>query len=360
MKIMTILGTRPELIRLSRIIPKLDEFCDHFFVHTGQNYSANLKDVFFEELGIRQPDMYMDAVGQSTMATVGSILTQTEALLKEHQPDKVLILGDTNSGLSAFVAKRMGIPVYHMEAGNRCFDDEVPEEVNRPVIDKCSSILMPYTQHSRRYLLKEGYEGKNIIVTGNPIVEVLAHYNNQINASTVVEKLNLTAQNYMLCSLHREENIDYKDRLKGFMEAFETLASEYNMPVVISVHPRLKARLEEFDITPECDDIKMIDALGFFDFNQLQKQACCVLSDSGTVPEECAIHQTPVVLLRTSTERPELVESGLMVVAGRQSDVIFPAVAAALGKTNYDLPQDYKNTDVSGTVVSILLSSHSI
>ncbi len=357
MKILTIIGTRPEIIRLSRVIPKLDKACDHILVHTGQNYSANLKDVFFEELGIRSPDVYLNSIGKSTIETVGNILTQTETLIKEHKPDRILILGDTNSGLAAYTAKRMGVPVFHMEAGNRCFDDEVPEEVNRPLIDKCSAVLLPYTEHSRKHLLNEGYSAKRITVTGNPITEVLTHYLPKAEKSDVLERLNLEKGGYFLSTLHREENIEHKERLESFISAFEEISTKHKKPILLSVHPRTKKKLEQFQISPKTDMVKFVDALGFFDFIQLQKNAACVLSDSGTVPEECSILGVPNVLLRTSTERPELFEAGSMIISGRKKNDIVNATNTALNQGNsWQIPLDYKDCNVSDKVTKIITS----
>lgn len=353
---MTIVGTRPEIIRLSRIIPKLDKICNHTLVHTGQNHSHNLNDIFFDELGIRNPNHYLDAAGDHFAETIGHIVIKIQNLFQSTRPDKVLILGDTDSGLSAIVAKRMGIPVYHMEAGNRCFNDEVPEEINRRIIDSCSDLLLPYTNHSRQYLLKEGYHPQSIIVTGNPIHEVVKYYLSEIDMQTPLKKLNITSKNYFLVTLHRAENVDHIDRLKTFIQAFEDLATTYNKPVLISVHPRLRKRINEFGIKTS-SKLLLLDAFGFFEFVKLQKDAFCVLSDSGTVPEECSILNVPVVLLRSSTERPELLECGAMIMTGRNPQMIIDAVRVMTsGKMHYDLPIDYKDTNVSDKIAHILLS----
>ncbi len=356
-KIMTIVGTRPEIIRLSRVTPALDNTCDHILIHTGQNHSHNLNDIFFEELGIRKPDHYMDAAGTSFPQTISHIIQKTADVLEQYKPDKLLVLGDTDSGLSSIVAKRMGIPVYHMEAGNRCFDNEVPEEINRRIIDSCSDILLPYTRNSQGYLLKEGYHPKSIIVTGNPIHEVIDYYMSSIDKTNPLKKLNVKDKDYFLVTLHRAENVDKQYRLQTFMDIFDHLASDYNKDILVSVHPRMKKRLHDFGITPQNNKVKLIDAFGFFEFIHLQKKAFCVLSDSGTVPEECAILNVPCVLLRTSTERPELLESGSFILAGRDPDTIMNAVKnVTQSNIKSDIPNDYKPLTVSQTVARIIIS----
>jgi len=355
-KIMTIIGTRPEIIRLSRVIPALDNACEHILIHTGQNHSHNLNDLFFEELGIRKPDHYMDAAGTSFSQTIGQIIQKTADVLEQYKPDKLLILGDTDSGLSSIVAKRMGIPVYHMEAGNRCFDNEVPEEVNRRIIDSCSDILMPYTRNSRDYLLQEGYQPKSIVVTGNPIHEVIDYYMPSIEKANPLKKLDAKAKDYFLVTLHRAENVDKKDSLQNFMNIFDKLSSDYNKYILISVHPRMRKRLDDFGIKPKSNKIKLIDAFGFFDFIHLQKNSYCVLSDSGTVPEECAILNIPCVLLRKVTERPELLEVGSFILAGSNPDTILNAVKnVTQSKIKQNIPDDYKSISVSQTVTRLIV-----
>src|SRR6266568_3277354 len=292
MKLLTILGTRPEFIRLSQIIRKLDGLCCHVIVHTGQNYDVNLNDVFFQEMGIRAPDHYLRARG-SFGEQIGTILTQVESVLREEKPDRFLVLGDTNSSLAAIVAKRMGIPVYHMEAGNRCYDDGVPEEVNRRLIDHSSDILLPYTERSRQNLLAEGIPGQRIYVTGNPIKEVLDSFENQIASSPICKNLNIEKNKYFLVTLHREENVDIPDRLRKFAQAFEQLVQKYDIPLIWSIHPRTRKQLELNSITLNEEKIKLSEPFGLFDFVHLEKNAFCVLSDSGTVQEECCIFKIP-------------------------------------------------------------------
>jgi len=286
LKVLTVLGTRPEIIRLSRVIEKLDGCADHVLVHTGQNYDKNLDDIFFKQLSVRKPDYYLGAKG-SFAEQVGIILKGMENALIEEKPDKVLALGDTNSALSVLVAKRMGIPVYHMEAGNRCYDDRVPEEVNRRIIDHSSDVLMPYTERSRINLLREGIPGERIFVTGNPIKEVLDHYEKKIDSSKIIQNLGLKNGNYFLATLHRAENVDVPERLDNFVKAFNTVAAIYKVPIIWSVHPHTRKRLQKRKLDKR---IMAIEPLGLFDFVKLEKNAMCVLTDSGTVQEECCIY----------------------------------------------------------------------
>ena len=307
MKILTILGTRPEIIRLSCTIGKLDSLCDHVLVHTGQNYDPNLNEIFFQQMGVRSPDIYLDAKG-SFGQQIGIILARSEEIMLAEKPDKFLVLGDTNSALAAFVAKRLGIPVYHMEAGNRCYDDRVPEEVNRRVIDHSSDILMPYTERSRQNLLHEGIPGNRIFVTGNPIFEVIQTHSKPVAESKILETLMIQPGGYFLVTLHRAENVDGEQRLRQFAEALERLQQSYGIPVIVSTHPRTQNKLQAFGICVNNPQIRLLEPFGFFDFLALEQNAYCVLSDSGTVQEECAIFKVPNVTLRDVTERPETLE----------------------------------------------------
>src|SRR4051812_20088958 len=264
MRVMTVLGTRPEIIRLSRVIPLLDANAQHVLVHTGQNYDDRLNGLFFREMGIRGPDSYMGVRGSSFGEQVGEILGKSETLLREHRPDRLLILGDTNSGLTALVARRLGIPVYHMEAGNRCFDDRVPEEVNRRVIDHASSVLLPYTNRSRDNLLREGIDGRSIYVTGNPIKQVLDRYADAIGASPVLERLGVAKGKYILATMHRAENVDREDKLNDLVEAFRRLAALHKVPVICSLHPRTRSKVEKFGVDTTADGLQFVEPLGFF------------------------------------------------------------------------------------------------
>lgn len=354
MKLMTILGTRPEIIRLSRIIPKLDKLCEHVLVHTGQNYERSLNEVFFEELNLRAPNYILDSKSESLMGQISKILVECERLMIQEKPDRLLVLGDTNSALSSIVAKRMGIPVFHMEAGNRCFDDRVPEEVNRRIIDHSSDILLPYTERSRANLLKEGIPSNRIFVTGNPIKEVLNYYVSDIDASNALKELDLDVGKYFLVTLHRAENVDIEERLIRFVKAFHKLYKEYKIPIICSLHPRTRSKLEKYSLRLE--GVKTIEPLGLFDFVNLEKNAMCVLSDSGTVQEECCIFKVPTITLRDVTERPETVEAGSNILSGSEPESILRCLNIVLDQSNkWDPPKEYLVEDVSQTVVKIVL-----
>ncbi len=355
MKVLTILGTRPEIIRLSRLIAKLDTLCDHVLVHTGQNYTHSLNELFFQELGVRSPNHHLGIQSAQFGEQAGQILARVEKVLLSEKPDRLLILGDTNSGLSAVVAKRHGIPVYHMEAGNRCYDDRVPEEVNRRIIDHSSDVLLPYTERSRQNLLREGIPGKQIYVTGNPIHEVIQHYDAQIRESRILTTLNLQPCQYFLVTMHRAENVDLPERLKGLTDALERIQAEYAMPVIISTHPRTQARMSAFGVKNENQYIRFLEPFGFFDFITLERNAFCVLSDSGTVQEECCIFKVPNVTIRDVTERPETIEHGSNILSGAQPEVIVRCVHTVLDQKNdWTIPPEYLVPHVSNTVVKLL------
>jgi UDP-N-acetylglucosamine 2-epimerase (non-hydrolysing) len=355
MKILTILGTRPEIIRLSRVISKLDAQCDHVLVHTGQNYDFKLNELFFQQMGVRQPDHFMDAKG-SLGEQIGIIMEKSEKVMVSEKPDRLLLLGDTNSALSAVIAKRLGIPVYHMEAGNRCYDDRVPEEVNRRIIDHSSDVLMPYTERSRANLLREGIPGERIFVTGNPIYEVIRHYEKQVKQSTILSELGLKPGDYFLVTAHRAENVDDEGRLKNLLEGLDAVQKAYKKPVICSLHPRTKNKMEQFGIRVANKNIKMMEPFGFFDFIALEKNALCVLSDSGTVQEETCIFRVPAVTIRDVTERPETIECGSNVLAGVEPERMLDSVKAVLKqKPNWQPPPEYLVEDVSSIVLKIVL-----
>jgi UDP-N-acetylglucosamine 2-epimerase (non-hydrolysing) len=355
MKIMTILGTRPEIIRLSRIIEKLDGLCNHILVHTGQNYDPHLNEIFFQQMGVRAPDLYLNSKG-TFGEQIGTILTHSEQIMLSEKPDKFLVLGDTNSALAAFVAKRLGIPVYHMEAGNRCYDDRVPEEVNRRVIDHSSDILMPYTERSRQNLLREGIPGNRVYVTGNPILEVINHHAKQIAESNIHKTLNIKPGVYFLVTLHRAENVDDESRLRQFATAFEQLHQQYKLPVIVSTHPHTRNKLQTFGISVDNPQIRLLEPFGFFDFIALEQKAHCVLSDSGTVQEECAIFKVPNVTLRDVTERPETLECGSNILTGSNPDQILLCVKTVLSRpADWTPPIEYLAEDVSHTVIKLLM-----
>ncbi len=357
MKVMTVLGTRPEIIRLSRIIPKLDPLCEHVLVHTGQNFDPNLSEIFFEELGIRSPDHFLGVQGRSFGDQIGQIIKASEVIMQSEQPDRLLILGDTNSSLSAIVAKRMGIPVYHMEAGNRCYDDRVPEEVNRRIIDHSSDVLLPYTERSRANLLREGIAGERILVTGNPIYEVLQHYRQPIDESDVLERLHLTSGAYFLVTMHRAENVDIESRLRALVAALERLHQIHGIPLVCSLHPRTRDTMKRFGLLDHIGPgIQFHDPFGLFDFIRLEQNARCVLSDSGTVQEECCIYHVPNVTIRDVTERPETIECGSNILSGAERDTIVRAVECVLSQDpDWEVPGDYMVRTVSDKIVKIIL-----
>lgn len=359
LKLMTILGTRPEIIRLSATIKACDRYFDHVLVHTGQNWDYTLNQIFFEELGLRRPDHYLDSAGAHLGETIGNIIAKSYAVLQQERPDALLILGDTNSALAAISAKRLKVPIFHMEAGNRCFDQNVPEEINRKLVDHISDINLPYTEHSRRYLLAEGYRQEHIFVTGSPMPEVLGEHREQIENSQVLERLNLSAGQYILLSAHREENIDNEANFSSLMNAINNMAERYRMPLVYSTHPRSRKFIEqrEFVFHPL---VQSLEPFGFYDYNKLQKNAFCVLSDSGTLSEESAILGFAGVLIRTSTERPEVLDKGTIVIGGISGDDIEAAIELAVtmrgNQEPVALPPDYLDPNVSVKVVKIIQS----
>lgn len=355
MKIMTVLGTRPEIIRLSRVIALLDTLCTHVLVFTGQNYDPNLSTLFFEQLGVRRPDYTLDTRADSAWGQIGKILAQTDAVLEKERPDRFLVLGDTNSALTAQCAKRRGIPVYHMEAGNRCFDDRVPEEVNRRVIDHSSDVLLPYTNRSRDHLLREGFHPRRIYVTGNPIKEVMDHYAPRIAASDVLERLGVAPDQYFLVTLHRAENVDVPDRLHAFMRAFAAMGNAYGAPVLLSLHPHTRSRLAAAGFAPD-SAIRCMDPPGFFDFVHLEQHARALLSDSGTVQEEGCIMLRPTVTLRDVTERPETIECGSNVLSGCGEEEILRGLELVLGREQqWSVPGEYQEPHVSRIVGNIMI-----
>ena len=359
LKVMTILGTRPEIIRLSACIKACDKYFDHILVHTGQNWDFSLNQVFFEDLGLREPNYFLESVGNTLGETMGNIITKSYEVLQSETPDALLILGDTNSALSAISAKRLKIPIFHMEAGNRCFDQNVPEEINRKIVDHISDINLPYTEHSRRYLLSEGFRKEHIFVTGSPMQEVLGEHIEKIDASDVIERLGLEGGNYILVSAHREENIDNEENFMSLMSAINNIAQHYQMPVIYSTHPRSAKFIEQrkFKFHPLVQNLK---PFGFLDYNKLQKNSFCVLSDSGTLSEESAMLGFTGILLRTSTERPEVLDKGTVIVGGIRGDEVEQAIDMAIAMKNNcekaGLAFDYIDSNVSVKVVKIIQS----
>lgn len=359
LKLMTIVGTRPEIIRLSAVIKCADKYFNHILVHTGQNYDYTLNQVFFEDLCLRSPDYYLDSVGSDLGETMGNIIAKSYNLLQKEKPDAVLLLGDTNSALSAISAKRLKIPIFHMEAGNRCWDWNVSEMINRKIVDHISDINMPYTEHSRRYLLSEGIDGKTIFVTGSPMREVLRDHMDKIEKSNVLSRLNLEKEKYILVSAHREENIDIEENFMELMEAINHIAEKYQMPVIYSTHPRSMKFIEQrnFKFHPLVQNLK---PFGFLDYNNLQQNAFCVLSDSGTLSEESAMLHFPGVLIRTSTERPEVLDKGTIVIGGISGTAVEQATELAVAMYHNCeetvMAEDYADTNVSVKVVKLIQS----
>lgn len=353
---MTIFGTRPEIIRLCPVLKILDQHCQQITVHTGQNFQESLSDIFIKDLEIRQPDEHFGIKSKNFGEQIGQILSKTDEVLEKHKPDKVLILGDTNSALSAIVAARRGIPVFHMEAGNRCFDNRVPEEVNRRIIDHSSTFLMPYTERSKENLVREGIERERIFVTGNPIKEVLDIFANQIENSDALKKYEVEPFDYFLVTIHRAENVDLPERLHQIFKGFEMIVNKFGKKMLISVHPRTAEKLARFSLAPENKDIQLLSPLGFFDFVNLEKNALAVLTDSGTVQEECAIFGIPNITVRDVTERPETIECGSNILSGGDTDSILRATEIALAQpANWKPPEEYLVENVAQTVSKIVL-----
>ncbi len=359
LKVMTIAGTRPELIRLSEIIKKADIYFEHVFVHTGQNYDARLNDIFYGDLGIRRPDYYLGVAGGNLGETIGNIIAKSYTLMEKEKPDALLILGDTNSALTAISAKRLKVPIFHMEAGNRCFDENLPEETNRRIVDHISDINLPYTEHARRYLIAEGVRKEHIYVTGSPMKEVILAHQEEIDKSSVLEQLGVQRRGYIVLSAHREENIDHKQHFESLMNAVNIMADTYQMPVVYSLHPRSAKFVKErnFEFHPL---IKAMPPFSFTDYSALMRNAFCVVSDSGTMPEEAAVSRFPAVCIRTSTERPESLDKGCFVIGGITGESLLQSVDMAVKLAEQrdfgEYVPDYEEEHVSSTVIKIIQS----
>jgi len=359
LKLMTILGTRPEIIRLSEVIKKADTYFNHVLVHTGQNYDYTLNQIFFEDLGLRQPDYYLESVGEDLGETIGNIIAKSYKVIKEVKPDALLILGDTNSALSAISAKRLKVPIFHMEAGNRCFDENLPEETNRRIVDHIADVNLCYSEHARRYLNAEGVAKERTYVTGSPMAEVLKANIYKINNSQVLQALGLEKGKYILLSAHREENIDNEENFFALMNAVNALADKYKMPVIYSTHPRSAKFIEERGFKFH-SNVRSLEPFGFSDYNHLQVNAYCVVSDSGTLPEEASYFKIPAVCIRTSTERPEAIDKGNFIIGSISEEQVLQSVelAVAMNK-NGDLGvavPDYVDENVSTKVIKIIQS----
>lgn len=365
LKVMTILGTRPEIIRLSRVMARLDDYTDHVIVHTGQNWDYELNEVFFEDLGVRKPDHFLGTGGGTLGETLGKILIESEKVLAEEKPDAVVILGDTNSAISAIMARRLKVPVYHMEAGNRSYDRNVPEETNRKLVDHISDFNLVYTEHARRHLLSEGVHHRRIYLTGSPMREVLDHYRDRINASDVLARLGLTEHRYIIASLHREENVDSSARLAQLVGALNLLAERHDIPVIVSTHPRTRKRLDALQGHRLDDRVQWMKPFGFYDYNHLQMKAFCAISDSGTIAEESSMLGFPAITPRDAIERPEGLDVGCIIATGLDKVTILNSVEAVTrmfaerreAGVSHPIPADYCVTNTSERVVSLVLGT---
>lgn len=362
LKIVTVVGTRPEIIRLASVIHRLESTTQHVLVHTGQNYDYELNEVFFEDLGLRRPDHFLNADTSSLGNVLGDVLKGTERVLLEERPDAMVVLGDTNSCVSALMAKRLKVPVYHLEAGNRSFDPNVPEEINRHLVDHVSDYNLVYTEHSRRNLLAEGLHPKNILVMGSPMAEVLANYDSAIRESDVLDRLGLEPKKYLLASVHREENVDWEDRLQLVLDSLQAVAEDQGLPMLVSTHPRTRQRIEQFQIGYGTN-IRLHKPLGFLDYNRLQLDARCVVSDSGTISEESSMLGFPAVTLRDAIERPEALDTGSIITTGLTPDDVVDAVRLTIDQFETDgrttIPSDYRIMDSSRRVVNFIRSTAS-
>ncbi len=358
---MTIVGTRPEIIKLSRVIYELDKFTDHILVHTGQNYDYELNEIFFNDLEIRKPNHFLNAVGNNTADTISLIIKESDKIIESEQPDAILLYGDTNSCLSVISAKRRQVPIFHLEAGNRCFDQRVPEEINRKIVDHLSDINMPLTEHARQYLISEGISPDAIIKTGSCMKEILNYYSKYINKSTINKELKLDNQKYFLVSAHREENVDYDSNLNLFLSSLNSIADTFNLPIIVSTHPRTKNRIFKMKNKIKAHKlIRFMKPLGFFDYIQLQKNAYCVISDSGTITEESSILQFPAIMIRQAHERPEGMDKGTLIMSGLDHNRIIESIMVVTKQYEEniipEIVDDYDVDNVSQKVVKVILS----
>jgi UDP-N-acetylglucosamine 2-epimerase (non-hydrolysing) len=361
LKVLTILGTRPEIIRLSRIMAWLDEFVNHIIVHTGQNYDYELNEIFFKDLEIRKPDYFLDVDTSSLGSAVGDIIRKSEEVLKKEKPDAMLVLGDTNSCLSAYMAKRLHIPIFHMEAGNRCFDENVPEETNRKIIDHIADFNLVYTEHARRHLISEGLPHRRIYLTGSPMKEVLDYYKPKIESSGIAESLKLKAKSYLMVSVHREENVDNPANLEKIITVLDRLQQEYSLPVIVSTHPRTRKQLEARKTDVANKHIRFLKPFGFTDYVNLQMNAACTISDSGTISEESAILSFPAISIRQSMERPEAQDAGTIILTGFEPDIVLDSVRLAIDEhkrgSYQQIPAEYLIQNTSWRVLKLIMGN---
>lgn len=360
-KIMTIVGTRPEIIKLSRVIAELEKYTEHILVHTGQNYDYELNEVFFHEMGIKKPDYFLNAAGENAAQTIGNVIIKSDELFEQIKPDGVLLYGDTNSCMAVISAKRKKIPVFHMEAGNRCFDQRVPEEINRKIVDQLSDINMTLTEHARRYLIAEGIRPETIIKTGSSMKEVLTYHQQEINRSNILTELELMPKEFFVVSAHREENVDSEQNFNDLLESLNSIAEKYNKRIIVSTHPRTRKKLESIDVKVFNPHIEFMKPLGFFDYIALQKNAFCTISDSGTITEESSILGFPAITIRQAHERPEGMDEGTLIMCGLKSDDVLNAIDIVVGQWQESpnavhLAQDYDVDNLSKKVVRIIIS----
>jgi UDP-N-acetyl-L-fucosamine synthase len=351
-KVMTIVGTRPELIKMSRVIAEFDKYTNHILVHTGQNYDYELNQVFFEDLGIRKPDYFLEAVGENVAQTIARIIEKSDEVIDSEKPDAVMLYGDTNSCLAVLAAKRRKVPVFHMEAGNRCFDQRVPEELNRKVLDHLSDINLVLTEHARRYLIAEGINPETIIKTGSHMQEVLEFYRPQIEASTILSKTNLESRKYFVVSAHREENVDSPKNLENMMSSLNAIAEKYSLPVIVSTHPRTWNRIEKIPNKQLNKNIRLMKPFGFFDYIKLQMEALCVISDSGTIFEESSLLNLPAITIRNAHERPEGMDEGLLIMSGLEKKAVLESIEVVISQRGINKADLRRVADYDGGVVS--------
>jgi UDP-N-acetylglucosamine 2-epimerase (non-hydrolysing) len=360
-KVLTIVGTRPEIIKLSRVIAELDRHLDHVLAHTGQNYDYELNEIFFQQLEVRKPDYFLADAGENAAQTIGNVIAKSDEVMTKERPDAVLVLGDTNSSLSVIAAKRQKIPIFHMEAGNRCFDQRVPEEINRKIVDHTSDINLVFSEHARRYLIAEGIRPETVIKTGSPMKEVLTYYQTKIEASDVLERLELKPSGYVVVSAHREENVDSERNFSDLLDSLNAIAGRYDMPVIVSTHPRTRKRLEALNVMGQNPRIRFMKPLGFLDYVKLQKNALCVVSDSGTITEESSILGFPAITIRQAHERPEGMDEATLIMSGLKPESVLKSIEivaahyATAGRPFKLLP-DYDTDNVSRKVLRIIMS----
>lgn len=359
LKVMTIVGTRPEIIKLSRIINSLDKYFNYILVHTGQNYDYELNEVFFKDLGVKKPDYFLDAAKETAAQTIAQVIAKADEVLQKIKPDALLLYGDTNSCLSVIAAKRLQIPIFHMEAGNRCFDQRVPEEINRKIVDHLSDINMVHCEHSRRYLISEGLRPELVIKTGTPMKEVLGFYKKQINECDILERLKLKTKDYFIVSAHREENVDYAENFNNLLNSLNYVAEKFNKRVIVSTHPRTRKKLESLGAKEFNPKVEFMKPMGFFDYNKLQQDALCVISDSGTITEESSILKFPAITIRQAHERPEGMDVGTVIMSGLSPERVFDSINIAISQFENYKPldiEDYTSDRVSDQVVKIIQS----